>query len=136
MKIDRDTTLLIGRVLLVTLFLVGGFLKIKNLPGTEAYRKEVGIPGAGQSLALAAGLAEFLGALAILVGYQTRKIAAALVAYLLPVTWYTHLALVWATTDPLVRDNEIFQTLKGVAIIGGLGLLYVTGPGGYSLDKK
>ena len=111
MKIGRDAALLTGRVLLVMLFLVGGFLKIKYLPGTAYYMKEVGIPGASEPLALAVGLLEFLAALAILVGYKTRQAAVALLVYLLPVTWYTHLSIAQATTDSVVRDNEIFQTL-------------------------
>ncbi len=136
MRIDRDAALLVGRVLLVMLFLVGGFLKIKYLPGTALYMREAGMPGAGEPLALAAGLIEFAGALAIMAGYRIRLVTAALFVYLLPVTWYAHMSVAHVALEPVVRDNEIFQTLKSLAIMGGLILLYMTGPGSHSLDKR
>lgn len=133
---DRDAMLLVGRVLLVLLFLAGGFLKIKYLSGTAAYLGDVGVPGAGPAVAMAAGLIECACALCILAGYRTRLAAAVLVAYLLPATWYTHLAIAQNASDAVVRDNEVFQTLKNVAVMGGLALLAVAGPGAHSLDRK
>ena len=133
---NKHLTLLTGRVFLVMLFLAGSLLKYKHSAGAAAYMRELGVPGAGEPLVVALCLLEFLSALAILVGYQTRKVAMALVVYLIPITWYAHLALVWGPADDVVRDNEIVQTLKNIAIMGGLGLLSVTGPGEYSLDKK
>ena len=135
-RLDTDVMLVIGRVLVVMLFLVGGFLKIKYLPGTAAYLADMDVPGAGRALALAAGLIECGCALLILAGYRTRLAAAVLVAYLIPITWYTHLAVAQATVDPVVRDNEVFQTLKNVAVMGGLSLLWITGPGAHSLDRR
>ena len=134
--LNHDLALLCGRVLLVVLFLAGGLLKIKYLAGTAAYLQETRVPGAGEPIAMAAGLFECTCALLILVGYRTRLVAAALFVYLVPATWYTHLALSQMAVDAVVRDNELFQSLKNVAIMGGLVMLFSSGPGLHSIDRK
>jgi len=127
-----DYMLLAGRVLLVLGFLAGGFLKFRYLAGTA----EIGVPGAGEPLALITGLIEFVAALFIMVGYKARLSALVLFIYLMPVTWFTHLSLAHSAGDLVTKDNEIFQTLKNAAAMGGLILLYLAGPGVYSLDRR
>lgn len=136
MKKRGDYMLLAGRVLLVLGFLAGGFLKFRYLAGTAAYLKEIGVPGAGEPLALITGLIEFVAALFIMVGYKARLSALVLFIYLMPVTWFTHLSLAHSAGDLVTKDNEIFQTLKNAAAMGGLILLYLAGPGVYSLDRR
>ena len=135
-KKRADYMVLAGRVLLVLGFLAGGFLKFRYLTGTAAYLKEIRVPGAGENLALITGLIEFIAALLIMVGYRTRLLAIVLFVYLIPVTWYAHLSIVYSTADLVAKDTEIFQTLKSAAAMGGLLLLALTGPGAYSLDRR
>ena len=132
----RETALLVGRCLLVMSLLWGGFVKIRYLSGTAAYMKETGMPCSGEPLALAAGLIEFVGAILIMVGCRTREAAVVLLVYLIPVTWYSHLAVAQRAADAVTRDNEMFQTLRNVAIMGGLILLWVLGSGAHSLDAR
>ncbi|MEK7766218.1 MAG: DoxX family protein, partial [bacterium] len=72
--------------------------------------------------------------LAILVGWRTRWAVLALIVYLVPITWYTHVAVAQAAVDQVVKDQEFFQALKNLAVIGGLLLLRSSGPGRHSLD--
>ena len=61
-----------GRVLLASLFLLAGLQKIGAYDGTVAYMSSQGVPGF--TLPFVIGL-EVLGALAIIVGWQTRLVA-------------------------------------------------------------
>src|SRR5256885_15994208 len=63
---------LIGRVLLAAIFLLSGLGKIGAYAGTAAYMSSLGVPGALLPVVIAT---EVLGALAIIVGWNTRVIA-------------------------------------------------------------
>jgi len=132
----RPSLLLGGRVCLVLILFLTAMQKLSYPGGTAQYMAGLGMPGASEALAWTCGLFEFAAALAILVGWRTRMAALAVVVYLVPVTWYTHLALVYAAADAVVRDQETYQVLKNVSMIGGLLILAASGPGEHSLEKK
>ncbi len=136
MKLERQTALLVGRVFVVLLFVMSGYDKLLHAARTADYMRAVGLPGAGLPLAAAAGLVELGAGLAILVGWRTRAVALVLAAYLVPVTWFTHLAVAQASADPVVRINETMQAMKNLAVIGACLLLHVAGPGAHAVDGK
>jgi putative oxidoreductase len=135
-KTYQQAMWLAGRVGIVLVLLVSAVQKLRFPGGTAQYMAGLGMPGASEALACLAGAFEFAAGVAILVGWRTREAAIAIVVYLLPVTWYTHLSLVWAAADPVVRDQETYQSLKNLSLMGGLLLLAAMGPGSYSVDKK
>ncbi|MEK7474499.1 MAG: DoxX family protein [Candidatus Coatesbacteria bacterium] len=135
-KTHKEFLLLLGRVCLVLVLLVSAVPKLRFPGGTAQYMAGLGMPGASEALAYLAGAFEFAAGLAVLVGWKTRWAAVAIVVYLLPITWYTHLSLVWAAADPVVRDQETYQSLKNLSLMGGLLLLAAMGPGSYSMDRK
>src|SRR5437879_13004737 len=80
---SSDALILLGRVLLMTLFLITGWQKLTNFPGTVAYMKTTGAPAPELSAAIAVvvevffGIARVLGAfprpLALLFCSRTRR---------------------------------------------------------------
>lgn len=80
---DYGVTLL--RLTLATMFLAHGLLKVLvfTLPGTAGYFASVGFPG---FLAYIVAPAEIVAGIALLIGYQTRIVAAAMIPLLLGAT--------------------------------------------------
>lgn len=114
-----------GRSFLAAIFLITGLGKIGHYAGTQDYMAAAGVPG--QLLPLVIAL-EVAGALAIVIGWQTRLAALALAGFslLAAVIFHAHF-------------QEQIQTilfLKNVAIAGGFLLLFVHGAGPWSLDAR
>lgn len=112
-------TLLVGRVLLVLIYFIGGLgLLSGNIPIDFADSK--GMPEflvwVGFAIKLFAGLA-------VIIGYQTR-IAALLLVIFTVITAFMFQAL-WGATF-----------MKEISMIGGLLILAVTGAGKFSVDGK
>jgi putative oxidoreductase len=128
----RPKTALVGRILLATIFLVSGFAKLTNTGETAAHMSGVGIPMA-ETLALVAGAAEILGALAIGFGFLTRPGAIGLILFMIPTTLLFH--NFWAF-EGAEQKTQMISFLKNLTIIGGLSLLIAHGPGAYSIDQK
>ena len=120
----EDLCAMSGRVLLASLFLASAFGKITNFESTTRYMEAHGVPLAVFMCALAAGM-EALGGISLVLGYQTRRAAASLGAFVL-VT-----AIVFHTG----ADQRI-QLLKNMAILGGLLQIVAFGAGGIALDER
>jgi len=114
-----------SRVLLSTLFLLSGLSKIGGYTGIAAYMASVGVPGALLPLVIAT---ELLGAVAIIVGWNTR-----IVAFLL--AGFTLLSAIFFHND-FANQIQMIMFLKNVSIAGGFLLLVVHGAGAYSLDRR
>ena len=121
---------LAGRILVSSIFLLSGFLKIANWAGTAAEMERHGMPAVTFFLT-AATVVEIVGGLALLLGFQTRFAALILFLYLIPVTPVMH--NFWAVTGP-AQQGQLFHFLKNLAIMGGLLLLTGFGPGWFSFD--
>jgi putative oxidoreductase len=122
----KDPLLLVGRVLLVVLFLLSGWGKISGYEGTAGYMTSHGLPMVSVLLPLTI-LCEFGGGLLIALGLFTRPVAAILFLFLIPVTLVFHTA-----GDP---TNQI-MLLKNLSIMGGMLLLMASGPGRFSIDAR
>jgi putative oxidoreductase len=114
---------LTGRSFLAAIFLLSGLGKIDQYAGTEGYMASAGVPG--QLLPLVIAL-EVAGALAIIIGWQTRLTALALAGFSLLA------ALLFHTN---FQDQiTMIMFLKNIAIAGGFLLLFANGAGAWSLD--
>ncbi|KAF0191490.1 MAG: putative oxidoreductase [Gammaproteobacteria bacterium] len=118
-------TLLTGRVLLAHLFLLAGISKIGAYAGTQGYMESMGAPGALLPLVI---LTEVGGALALIVGWQTRWAAIALAGFsiLSALMFHTNFS----------DQIQMIMFMKNGAIAGGLLVLAAAGPGGLSLDHR
>lgn len=124
--------MLIGRILLSAIFLISAYIKVTNYDTEVAYMASKNIPMIPLLLGLSIVI-EFVGGLALLLGYKTRALATVLILYLIPVTLVMH--DFWMTPDPQAMQNQFFHFLKNIAIIGGLLYVASTGAGRLSCDR-
>ena len=126
----NDEVILAARLFLATLFLIFGWRKLRDYPGTVSQLVHDRVP----MPALAAAVAIFMElpvAFAVAVGAFTRPAAVLMALYTLGTSLIEH--RYWTTAGAAqVETMEAFY--KNLSIIGGFLLLYVTGAGKYSLD--
>jgi len=116
---------LAGRILLASIFLMAGLNKIGGYAGTQGYMESVGVPGGLLPLVI---LLEVGGALALIVGWQTRIAAWALAGF-------TLLAAVIFHND-FGNQMQMIMFLKNLSIAGGLLIVAANGAGAFSLDAR
>jgi putative oxidoreductase len=114
-----------GRVLLATLFLLAGISKLSAYSATTAYMSSAGVPGV---LLPAVIVTELGGALAIILGWRTRVVAALLAGFSVLTAFIFHNDF----ADPM----QMINFLKNLSIAGGLLLLVVNGAGPLSIDRR
>ncbi|MCC8395266.1 DoxX family protein [Paraburkholderia sp. MMS20-SJTR3] len=129
---QRDVVLLVARILLMVLFVMFGWSKLTGFAGTVAYMASTGAPAPALSAVIAVVM-ELVVGVALLVGFFTRPLALLLALYTLGTAIIGH--HYWNMTGAMQYDNMI-HFYKNIAIIGGLLLLCVSGPGKYSLDRR
>lgn len=121
----RNTAELIGRILLVTLFIISGLGKISAYDATAGYMASMGVP----SLALPVVIAlEVLGSLAIILGFKTRLVAALLAGFTLATGVIFH--------NNFADQIQMIMFLKNVSIAGAFLILVAHGAGAFSIDAK
>jgi putative oxidoreductase len=119
--------LLVGRILLATLFLVAGIGKLTAVAGTVSYFAKLGLP-APQAMVWLTIAVEIGGAVLLILGWKTRQAAWLLAVFTLVASFLGH---------PFWEDaSEMNQFLKNLAVVGGLIILASTGPGALSVDGR
>lgn len=114
-----------GRVLLATLFLLAGIGKLSAYGATAAYMSSAGVPGV---LLPAVILTEVGGALAIILGWRTRAVAALLAGFSILTALVFH--------SNFADQAQMVNFLKNLSIAGGLLILVVNGAGPFSIDRR
>jgi len=125
--LSRDSLALIGRVLIAAIFLLSGAAKLADPAGTTAYIASAGLPLAPLAF-VGAALVELAGGLALVLGYRTRQVAAALALFSLLAALTFHSAL----SD----QNQFIHFFKNIAMAGGLLQVVAFGGGRLSLDAR
>ena len=125
-----DGVILAARLLLATLFLIFGWRKARDYSGTVRYMAQDGTP----LPALATPISIFMElpvAFAVAVGAFTHFSALLMALYTLGTALVGH--RYWRVKGPSQVDSmEGFY--KDLGIMGGFLLLYIIGPGKYSVD--
>ncbi|MFT7287855.1 MAG: putative oxidoreductase [Halieaceae bacterium] len=116
---------LLGRLGLATIFLLAGISKIQGYEATAGYMSSVGIPAA--LLPAVIGL-EIVGALLLIVGFQTRLAALALAGFSVSSALLFHFNL--------ADQMQFILFFKNIAMAGGFLLLATHGAGAWSIDAK
>ena len=128
---DVDSAVILGaRLLLATLFLIFGWRKLQDRSGTVNQMMELGVPMPSVAAAIAIFM-ELPVAFAIVVGAFTRSSALLMFSYTLGTALIGH--RYWKSTGA-DEVNAIDGFYKNVSIMGGFLLLFLTGPGRYSID--
>jgi len=117
----------LGRLLIALIFILSGLSKIAAPANTIAYIQSAGAPFATAAFAVAA-IVEVIGGLALLVGFQTRLVAAALAIFTLAAAVLFH--------NNMADQNQMIHFMKNLAITGGLLQVIAFGAGAFSLDNR
>jgi len=128
---NRDPLLLLGRVLLGSIFVISGYGKLFGLAAFAASLEKNGVPYAAMLAPVGAGV-EFFGGLAIVLGVEVRAAALLMIAFVIVATLISH--RFWELEDA-VRRAQVTQFPKNVAIAGGFVLLHVAGGGRYAVER-
>jgi len=117
----------LGRLLIALIFVLSGLSKIAAPANTIAYIQSAGAPFAPAAFGIAA-VVEVIGGLALLVGFQTRLVAAILATFTLAAAVLFH--------NNLADQNQMIHFMKNLAITGGLLQVVAFGAGAFSLDNR
>jgi putative oxidoreductase len=128
---NRDPLLLLGRVLLGSIFVISGYGKLFGLAAFAASLEKNGVPYAAMLAPVGAGV-EFFGGLAIVLGVEVRAAALLMIAFVIVATLISH--RFWELEDA-ARRAQVTQFSKNVAIAGGFVLLHVAGGGRYAVER-
>lgn len=116
---------LAGRVLVAHIFLLAGLQKIGSYAGTQGYMESMGVPGMLLPLVI---LVEVGGAIALIIGWQTRWAAAGLALFcvLSAALFHTNFA----------DGTQMIMFMKNLSIAGGLLFIAAHGAGAYAMDIR
>ena len=128
----RDAVILLARILMMILFVPFGWDKLMHFHNTVALMANVGLP-LPLLAAIIAVVMELPVGIAVVVGIYTAPLALLLAVYTLAAGFIAH--HYWTMTGG-ERMGNMINFYKNVAICGGFLLLWVTGAGRYSLDKR
>jgi putative oxidoreductase len=121
----KDTTAIIGRVLLAVLFLLSGFSKLASPEGTMAYIESSGLPFPLLSYLAALGVELGLAAL-LIVGFQARMVAVVMAGFTVMAALAFH--------NNLADQGQFINFFKNISIAGGLLQIAAFGGGSLSID--
>lgn len=118
---------LAARICLSLIFFNAG---INHLTGFSGFVELIGSQGLPLAPLLAVGTIFFqlLGALSLLLGYQTKIGSILLIIFLIPATFLFH--------NPIADPSQLNDFLKNIGLIGGLLMVIYAGPGAISIDGK
>lgn len=118
--------ILIGRILLVLIFLKSGAGKIENFGGTAQYMASHGIAPYTNFFLVGAIFFELAGSITLILGYYARFGAMLLLIFLIPTTLIFH--------TNFGDQIQMIMFMKNVSMFGGLLVLLAVGAGRFSLD--
>ncbi len=118
---------LASRILLSILFFVAGYNKLMNVSGTAGYLGKLGLP-MPEVVVWGVIAIELVGALLIVLGWQTRVVAWIMALFTLGTALLGH--KFW------IDAAQTTHFLKNLAIMGGFLLLAAYGPGRASIDRR
>jgi putative oxidoreductase len=130
-RTSSDLALLMARITLAALFIPGGLRKLMDLGTFTAMLQKQGVPFADILAPIGAGV-EFLGGIAVLIGFQTSLAALLLIVFTIIATLIAHRFWEFEGTARQMQQGQFF---KNLAIIGGFLALSVSGGGRYALDR-
>jgi putative oxidoreductase len=115
----------LGRILLASLFVISGILKIIGFSGTVAYMASLGLPAPTLAVIVAI-LVEAGAGMLLLTGSRLARPAALLIAiFTVGATLSAH--RFWAV-DAAAMQGQLNNFLKNVSIIGALLLFWAVKP--------
>jgi putative oxidoreductase len=124
---------LIGRLLMAALFIIFGIRKVLAFGFYAGYFAKLGFP-APEVMVVLAIIVEVGGGLLFAIGWKTRWMAWALIAFVVIATLMAH--RYWEFADAQQYAAQMINFWKNMTIIGGLLMVVCYGPGPISVDKS
>ena len=125
--------LLVGRLLMASLFLPSGISKLMGFSAFAASLGPKGLPYP-EAWAGAAVAIEVLGPVALILGIFPHWTALILIAFVVMASGTSH--RYWEFTEVAARRAQEINFYKNVGIIAGLLFYFVTGPGAWSFSRS
>jgi len=135
----NDAIQLLARALITTVFIIFGYQQFTNIAGYTANPNIVKFSGmiggilAPVVIAYLVAAIDLLGGLCVLVGFKTRCASIALIIFVILTLFVAH--NFWVMEGATRIGNQV-NFYKNLAIIGGLLLIFVHGPGRFSIDNR
>lgn len=129
----------LSRLLISAVFIVFGFLQFTNIGNYIANPTVVKVAAMTGGiltptiLAYLVAAINLFGGILILVGYQTRWASLVLIGFVVLTLLFAH--TFWTMDGPARAANQA-HFYKNLALIGGLLLLFIHGPGPMSVDDR
>jgi putative oxidoreductase len=117
----------VGRILIAALFLISGFGKIAAPAMTQGYIASAGLPLPLLGY-LAAIVIEVGGGIFLILGYQSRIVAALMAVFTVAAALSFH--------RNFADQNAMVHFLKNLSITGGLLQIVALGAGAFSIDSR
>ena len=121
----RNFAAFFGRVFIALLFLRYAIHQVLDFSGTEGLLASRGI-GAPSFFAAVGILAQLVGGIFLFLGYRTQ-----LGAFLILAAW---MPAVWLLCDGLGQWKGQMMFLKNLAILGGVLMIFASGPGAWNMQ--
>jgi putative oxidoreductase len=115
---------LVSRISLSALFILGGYGKITAIAATQGYMESKGIP---DILVYPTILLELGGGIMIILGFQTRIVAALLAGFCVVSALIFH--------NDLGDQTQFIMFMKNLGLAGGFLLFVQHGAGAVAIDK-
>jgi putative oxidoreductase len=125
----QDFLLLVGRVMIGLIFVQSGWRKLMDIPAFVKTMPRRDLP---EFLGYVAPPVEFLGGVALVLGFATRYVALLMLLFTVIAAFSSH--RYW-NSPPAQQANQSSHFWKNVTIMGGFVLLFVTAGGRFSLDR-
>ncbi len=117
----------LGRLLIAIIFVMSGFGKLTDFAGSVGYAESAGMP-LPQLGIVAAIVVEFFGGIALVLGFKTRWVAAAIAVFSIAAAFLFH--------ANFADQMQAINFWKNIAIAGGLLQIVYFGAGPLSLDNR
>ncbi|WP_245333761.1 DoxX family protein [Bradyrhizobium guangdongense] len=124
--------ILIGRILLAWVFVGSLYGALSNFSGSVGYFRSLNLP-APELFTITNMAVEALISVGLILGLGTRYCAVLMFAFVLAATMIAH--RYWEYPAGAQQIGQYNHFLKNISIMGGAMLIFVTGPGRFSLDR-
>lgn len=130
---SANVLILIGRILLSWVFVGSAYGAITNFSGSVAYFRSLNLPAPELFTTTAVAL-EVLMSAGLILGIATRYCAILVFLFVLIATAIAH--RYWEYPAGPQQIGQYNNFLKNFSIMGGALLIFVTGGGWFSVDRK
>lgn len=130
---SANVLILIGRILLAWVFVGSAYGAITNFSGSVGYFRSLNLPAPELFTATAVAL-ELLISAGLILGIATRYCAILVFLFVLIATAIAH--RYWEYPAGPQQIGQYNNFLKNISIMGGVLLIFVTGGGWFSVDRK